>query len=137
MGWEHFRHGADVGIRGIGATKAEAFEQAALALTAIITCPDNVRPVDAVTVRCSAADDEILLVDWINALVFEMATRNMLFGGFKVALQDATLQATAWGETVDIQRHAPAVEAKGATFTELAVRQLGEGCWIAQCVVDV
>ncbi len=28
--WEHLPHEADMGIRGFGATKAEAFEQAAL-----------------------------------------------------------------------------------------------------------
>jgi len=32
--WEHFPHEADVGIRGFGATLAEAFEQAALAMSA-------------------------------------------------------------------------------------------------------
>ena len=37
--WEHFIHGADIGIRGIGRTKAEAFEQAALAMPAVMTGP--------------------------------------------------------------------------------------------------
>ena len=35
--YEHFSHGADVGVRGFGASPAEAFEQAALALTAAIS----------------------------------------------------------------------------------------------------
>lgn len=33
--WEHFEHGADIGIRGVGSTKAEAFAQAAMALTGL------------------------------------------------------------------------------------------------------
>jgi Archease protein family (MTH1598/TM1083) len=33
-GWEHFPHGADIGIRGWGSALAAAFEQAALAATA-------------------------------------------------------------------------------------------------------
>jgi len=37
MRWEHFPHEADIGVRGFGATPAEAFEQAALALTAAVT----------------------------------------------------------------------------------------------------
>jgi len=28
--WEHFAHEADIGVRGIGASKAEAFEQGAV-----------------------------------------------------------------------------------------------------------
>lgn len=135
--WEHFQHGSDVGIRGIGRTKAQAFEQAALALTAVITAPETVQPSVRVAIHCDAADDEFLLVDWINALIFEMATRNLLFCRFQVSLDETMLDATAWGEPVDVARHCPAVEAKGATFTELAVRQLGDDWWLAQCVVDV
>ena len=63
--------------------------------------------------------------------------QSMLFGRFAVSLQDGRLQATAWGEAVDPARHAPAVEIKGATYTDLAVRQDDEGGWTAQCVVDV
>ncbi len=37
--WEHFEHSADIGVRGMGSTKAAAFEQAALALTGIVTPP--------------------------------------------------------------------------------------------------
>ena len=40
--WEHFPHDADIGVRGIGASKEEAFEQAALALTAVLTDPRTV-----------------------------------------------------------------------------------------------
>jgi SHS2 domain-containing protein len=38
---------------------------------------------------------------------------------------------------VDVARHQPAVEVKGATFTELKVRRTDQGEWLAQCVVDV
>ena len=49
-GWAHVPHDADVGVEGWGATVAEAFEQAAHALTAIITpaaspCRSEVRGV--------------------------------------------------------------------------------------------
>jgi SHS2 domain-containing protein len=38
---------------------------------------------------------------------------------------------------VDVERHAPAVEVKGATLTELAVRRDDDGRWRAQCILDV
>lgn len=135
--WEHFPHEADMGVRGIGSTKEAAFEGAALALTAVITDPAEVMPTQPVTVACEAPDDELLLVDWLNALVYEMATRKMLFSRFAVRLNDHGLQGTAWGEPVDVARHQPAVEVKGATYTELSVKQDEQGRWIAQCVVDV
>ncbi len=135
--FELFAHDADMGVRGIGATVAEAFEQAALGLTAIITDPGQVLPGEAVAVQCEAPDLELLLVDWLNALVFEMATRRMLFGRFQVDLDGVALKARAWGEPVDQKRHQPCVEVKGATYTELAVYRRYDELWITQCVVDV
>lgn len=135
--WEHFPHQADMGVRGIGSTKQAAFEGAGLALTAVITDPRAVAPTQAVSIVCEAPDDELLLVDWLNALVYEMATRKMLFSRFNVCFNDHTLHATAWGEPVEVARHQPAVEVKGATYTELSVKQDEEGRWIAQCIVDV
>lgn len=136
-GWAHFPHEADVGVDGYGPTLAAAFEQAALALTAAITDPASVRPQSKVEVRCAAPDPELLLVDWLNALVFEMATRRMLFGRYRVLLDGNSLAGTAWGETVDARRHRPAVEVKGATYTALAVARAADGRWHARCVIDV
>ncbi len=135
--WEHFPHEADIGVRGIGRTLAEAFEQAALALTAVITDPARVAPRAKVALSVEAPEVELLLVDWLNALVYEMATRGMLFGRFEVRIEGTRLAGTAWGEAVDIARHEPAVEVKGATYTALRVAQSENGLWIAQCVVDV
>jgi tRNA nucleotidyltransferase (CCA-adding enzyme) len=92
---------------------------------------------EAVSITCEAPDDELLLVDWLNAIVYEMATRKMLFSRFVVRFNEHSLHATAWGESVEVVRHQPAVEVKGATYTELSVRQDQQGRWVAQCVVDV
>jgi tRNA nucleotidyltransferase (CCA-adding enzyme) len=135
--WEHFEHRADVGVRGIGPTKERAFEQAALAMTAVVVDPCELRPGVRVDVACEDADDELLLVDWLNALIYEMATRKLLFGRFEVRFDGPKLTGTAWGEKVDVRKHQPAVEVKGATLTELRVERDADGRWIAQCVVDV
>jgi len=134
--WEHFPHGADVGVRGHGPTRAAAFEQAALALTAAVCDPGSVLSEEAVEIDCEAADEELLLAAWLNAVVYEMAVRRMLFGRFAVAIDGLRLHGRAWGEPVDLGRHRPAVEVKGATLTELRVAQ-GPGGWLAQCVIDV
>ncbi|OGT07397.1 MAG: archease [Gallionellales bacterium RBG_16_57_15] len=134
--WEHFPHQADVGVRGLGATLEQAFEQAALALTAVIT-DLAVAPREMIRLSCEAPDAELLLVDWLNLLIYEMATRNMLFGRFEVHLEDNRLEAQAWGEALETARHRPAVEVKGATYTALKVAQQSDGGWLAQCVVDV
>ena len=136
-GWSHFRHGADIGVRGFGPTLAQAFAQAAVAMTAVITDISSVQPRRQVSIRCQAPDAETLLVDWLNALVLEMASRTMLFSRFDVHTSGTRLDAIAWGEAVDVARHQPAVEVKGATFTQLQVSRAPDGMWCAQCVVDV
>lgn len=135
--WEHFEHGADIGVRGLGTTKARAFEQAALALTAVVTDPPQVAPQQTVSIACKAPDDELLLAAWLNALVYEMSVRRMLFGRFEVQLVNGGLHARASGEPVSVERHHPAVEVKGATYTLLRVAPTGDGGWLAQTVVDV
>ncbi|MBI2517570.1 MAG: archease [Opitutae bacterium] len=135
--WEHFPHQADIGVRGLGATLGEAFEQAALALTAVIADPAAVAQKEMVRLSCAAPDAELLLADWLNQLVYEMATRHMLFGRFEVRLEGNRLTAEAWGEPIDAVRHHPAVEVKGATYTALKVAKQADGSWLAQCVVDV
>lgn len=135
--WEHFAHGADIGVRGAGSTLAEAFEQAALALTAVVTEPSRIASSTTVEVECAAPDPELLLVDWLNRIVFEMAVGRRLFGAFEVSIDGTQLRGRLHGEPVDVARHRPAVEVKGATMTALSVARGDDGRWIAQCVVDV
>ena len=135
--WRHFDHQADIGVHGSGPSIAAAFEQAAVALTAVVTDPAGVSADTSVRLVCSAPDPELLLVDWLNAVIYEMATRRMLFREYSVRIEGNHLQATARGEPVDVARHQPAAEPKGATFTALSVHEDTDGTWHAQCVVDV
>lgn len=135
--WEHFEHQADIGVRGYGLSLSEAFEQAALALTAIITDLGSIHEREAVQIVCEEADPELLFVDWLNALIYQMATVHLLFCRFEVDIDaQGRLSGRAYGEPIDVRRHQPAVEIKGATYTELKVEKQG-GVWSAQCVVDV
>ena len=135
--WEHFEHRADIGVRGYGPTREAAFEQAALALTAVITPLAGVAARERIDLACEAGDDEALFVAWLNALVYEMAVRRMLFSRCQVAITPGHLHAIAWGEPISVSRHRPAVEVKGATYTALRVAPCAGGGWLAQTVVDV
>jgi tRNA nucleotidyltransferase (CCA-adding enzyme) len=136
-GWEHFPHDADIGVRGWGPTMAAAFEQAALAMMAVITDPAHIALRQSVSIACEAPSAELLLVDWLNAVVLRMATDDLVFGAFEVAITGTRLNGRALGEPIDIARHQPAVEVKGATLTALKVAEQPDGTWCAQCVVDV
>jgi SHS2 domain-containing protein len=134
--WEHFEHQADIGVRGVGNSMGEAFAQAATAMTAIICDPQGVRSQQKIEIHLDEPDPELLLADWLNAIIYQMAVKNMLFGRFVIRIEDGSLDADIYGEKVDRVRHQPVVEVKGATYTELCVCP-DNGHWLAQCVVDV
>jgi SHS2 domain-containing protein len=140
--FEYFDHGADVGVRGFGATPAEAFEGAAAALFSLLSGdPSAVQPAVEERVELAAVGLEELLVAFLNELISLADARHLVFGDFSVRLEGSNagpyrLSASARGELFDPARHAFTVQPKGATYTGLRVVREG-GRWIAQCVVDV
>ena len=135
--WEHFEHQADMGVRGYGITMEAAFEQAGLAMVAIMVPLERVVPLTRVMVQCEAPDYEMLFSDWLNSILREMALRRMVFSRFCVTVEAHRLCGELWGEPLDIARHEPSVEVKAATYYALEVRQAARDGWVAQCVVDV
>ena len=135
--WEHFEHEADIGVRGFGANLEQAFSSTAEGLIEVISPIENIAAEKAIKLQCKAPDHELLLVDWLNALIYEIAVHKMLFSRFEVIINNYELEATAWGESIDKEKHNPSVEVKGATYTELKVEQQENGEWLAQCIVDV
>ncbi len=96
--WETFSHDADVGVRGYGATRAEAFRNTARAPTEVTAPLETVAADERIAIACAAPDDEVLLVDWLTAIIFEMATRRMLFRDYRVEIVDRALGGEAIGE---------------------------------------
>ena len=136
--WELFPHGADVGIRGEGATVEEAFAAVPLALTAVVTDVERVEDREERTVECAAEKLDDLFFDFVDELVFLMSTEHLLFSGAEVHIGSGRLTARVRGERVDRVRHEPAVEVKGPTYTALRVAvDPATGRWVAECVVDV
>ncbi len=136
-GWKHFEHKGDIGIEGTGATVEEAFEMAALAMMAVITNPESIDLKEVAAVKCTAPDLELLLVEWLNAVLYQMDVKKMLFGKFKVKIEGEDLTGNCFGEPITIDKHQPAVEVKAATYCQLKVEKRDDGIWIARCVVDV
>ncbi len=134
--FETFEHEADIGIRGFGNSIKEAFENAAVALYSVMVNIDAVNPREKRTLTVSAPDRELLLVEWLNALLAISDIEHMIFSKFDVKMSGTTLTGVAWGETLDRDRHEPHVEVKGATYYLLSVREQ-DGKYTAQCVVDV
>ncbi len=134
--YETFEHESDIGIRGFGSTPEEAFESAAAALYSVMVKIEAVKPLEQKQITASAPDRELLLVEWLNALLSLSDIERVVFSRFEVKIEGALLSGTAWGEKLDRVRHEPNVEVKGATYHMLKVDKDNDR-YVAQCVVDV
>ena len=141
-GFEHFEHGADVGIRGFGESAEEAFVAAAMALFSLVDEQlRHVRNTVQEEITCEAPGLEELLVAFLNELISLADSRRLVFGQFDFRIEvlpsgAARLTGKALGEPYDPSRHQGTVEPKGATYTALRVAREGNR-WVAQCVIDV
>jgi len=79
----------------------------------------------------------MLLVEWLNALVYEMAVRGMLFGDFSIEIDGGKLRATAYGEAVDLERHEPAVEVREVDVERRLAMRYAISLFAFACSVSV
>lgn len=136
MNYETFEHEADIGIRGFGNSLEQAFENAAVALYSVMVNVGKIVPAEKKVIAVSATDRELLLVEWLNALLALSDIERLVFSKFEVKIKDASLTGIAWGEPLDRVRHEAHVEVKGATYHMLSVQEK-DGRYRAQCVVDI
>ena len=135
--YETFEHESDIGIRGCGNSLEQAFENAAVALYSVMMNIGKIAQTEKKAIAVSAPDRELLLVEWLNALLALSDIERLVFSKFEVKIiEDTTLTGIAWGEPLDRVRHEAHVEVKGATYHMLSVREENGRYW-AQCVVDV
>ena len=130
-------HTADIGIKAYGADLKQAYVNAAKGLFSLIT---DMRKIKAVTFRdidVNAADADILLVTWLNELIYLFDTENILFRQFQISeLQKTRLKARAYGEKVDSRRHAIKIGVKSTTYHMLRIEQTDNG-YLARVIFDI
>jgi len=140
MAIETLDHTADVGFTVEAASLAELYAQAAMALTDAVTDVAAVRPLRRRRVRVTADDRELLLIEWLEELVYYLDAELLVFSRADVELRDAggglVLTATLHGETYDPERHPAKGAVKGVTYHGLEVRRDGER-WRARVILDV
>ncbi len=134
--FEIVNHTADVGIRAYGADMRQAFANAAGALFSLITELDDVAEVLYRDIELTAPDEESLLVEWMNELIYLFDVENIVFKRFDITkLSSTQLKARIYGEKVDISKHKLKVGVKAATYHMLKVDR-GDGCKV-QVLFDI
>ena len=120
--FEILDHTADVGITAYGADISQAFANAAKALFSIITDLDGIEEVLHRDINLSAYDQEGLLVEWLNELIYLFDTENILLKRFDIVRLDNTqLEARGYGEKVDSSKHKLKTGVKATTYHMLKI----------------
>ncbi len=125
--FEILNHTADVGIIAYGADMKQAFANMAKGLFSLIADLDSVEEVLHRDAELTAADEESLLVEWLNELIYLFDTEGIIFKRFDIIQLDNTrLKARGYGEKVDKSRHKIKMGVKAATYHMLKVER-GDG----------
>jgi len=134
--FEIVNHTADVGIIAYGGDINQAFANAAKALFSLITELDDVEEILHRDIELTAPDEESLLVEWLNQLIYLFDTENIVFKRFDVTkLNNTQLEARSYGEKVDSSKHRLKTGVKAATYHMLKVDK-GDGCRV-QVLFDI
>jgi SHS2 domain-containing protein len=134
--FEIIDHTADVGIVAYGADMSQAFANAAKALFSLITELEDVSEVLHRDVELAAPDEEGLLVEWLNELIYLFDTENVIFKRFDIiTLNNTQLKARSYGEKVDKSKHKLKTGVKAATYHMLKIDR-GDVCQV-QVLFDI
>ncbi len=133
-------HPSDIGFRAYGRNLAEAFENAALAFFEVMVDTSGVRPVEEVEIELEAEDEQALLYDWLDRLLYFHDAHGLVMSKFEVRISESSqgfrLKAKAWGEHFDPEKHSPRTAIKSVTYHMMEIERRGDRCEV-QAVVDI
>lgn len=125
-GFRFLEHTADAYVEACGATLEEAFENAAAAMTDVMTDLETVKAENEESFVVEAQDEPALLYSWLEELLLEFELKDKLYSRFEVSSIKATsdgfrMHAKAWGEPYDCERHPSKVGIKAATYHQMKI----------------
>lgn len=136
-GFEILEHTADVGVRAWGDSMAEIFVEAALGLEDLAFDRKGVEEREQFALEAAGEDIESLLVNWLNEIVYYLDGKRVALARFVVrSITETRIEASAWGESRDNERHAPRLVIKAATYHQLRV-VCADGRWSAEVYLDI
>jgi SHS2 domain-containing protein len=136
---ETFDHTADLGLRIRASSLDDLFQTAAEGLFDVIVANrDQVASRVREVLSLEADSTELLLIAWLNELIFRSETEHRFYGHFRVRLSpDArSLTAEIQGEAIDPDRHLLDHEVKAVTHHGTRLVRRADG-WLAEVILDI
>jgi len=143
MPYEYLEEGvtADVTFRAWGRDLDELFTAAADATTNVMVQPlESVRPLQTIAVSVAAEALDLLLLRFLEELIYHKDAENLLLRATAVHVERADAEAHAAGdlrgEPLDRTRHDLRADVKAVTLYGLRVEETPSG-WEAEVTLDV
>lgn len=140
MGYGWLSHTADTGIEVWADSLPSLFAEAARALMQTVVDLSKVEARDRARVVCTAAELDLLLVEFLEELLYEFEVRGRVVGETKAAVTRAgdgwRVEATLGQEPYDAARHGLRVPIKGVTYHGLELLETEDG-WRCRVVLDI
>jgi len=136
MKYEFLPHTADVKFRAYGKSMEEAFSNAALALTEVITDYTKVEPKVKRVIEIESEDEKSLLYDFLEQFLILLDSENFLLNSVKeIEIKDNKLKAIVLGDT-DLDKYKTETHIKAVTYQEMEIRK-EKGRYMLQVILDI
>jgi SHS2 domain-containing protein len=135
--FEVINHTADIGIVAYGADIKQLFANAALGLFNLMADLDNLKENTKREIEMSAEDAEVLLIEWLNELIYISEVEHIIFKKFEInELSNTQLKAMCFGEKIKPGQHRLKREIKAATYHMLQLNKK-DGSYKVQIIFDI
>ncbi len=135
--YSRLEHTSDIKVEICGADLAELFTNAATCLSDLILDLEKVRETRSVPVLLESTELPELFLDWLRELLFLFSTHSFAIRRVDIHSIDPTkVNATAFGEEFNQERHGLKVEVKTPTYHQYRIDKTEEG-FRATVVFDV
>jgi len=135
--FEVIEHTADIGIVAYGADIKQLFANAALGLFNLMADLGNLKEDAKRKVELSAEDIEVLLIEWLNELIYISEVEHIIFKRFDISeLSSNKLRSICFGEKIKPGQRRLKREIKAATYHMLRMNKVDSG-YKVQIIFDI
>lgn len=143
--FEFLEHTADILVRAYGRSLEEALVNIARGMFEVITDTSKISPTMGIKIEVCGYDLYNLVYRWLEELLYYHDSQNFVFGRFNIELINEKiingekficLNAYAYGEIFDNQKHEPRTVVKAVTYHQMRIENVGSR-WVIDVVFDI
>jgi len=135
--YQQLDHTGDCGIEVFARDQETLFANAARAFSDLLIGLEYIKRQLVRNFEVSGDDQESLLVNWLDELLFAFETEGEVYCDYVVeSLSSTRISAAAYGEPYRPEHHSYKVAIKAVTFHQLTIAPTDEG-WMARIIFDL